>query len=179
MCTIRGRYRQCGINPSGDGRGIIDIQEAHRCNGSEVWIRSDLGTRILRLESHIRPLSLNDLGTLGPTLPICWGEGDQTRTPTNGDACAVLGNDACWEDIDGNSTVEVDTMWIPTPLILWKKMTDEVLGTYDVVDMGARQSGTTPRDELCEVESGCRSLEFSEEMGTRPPSSAYQAAGPS
>ena len=61
LCAIHDRYRICGINPCGDGRGIVDTQEVPYCNGMEVWIRPDTGSRTLSLNSHIRPRSLNDI----------------------------------------------------------------------------------------------------------------------
>ena len=122
LCTIRDRYRHCGINPSVDWRGVVDIQEAPHCNGLEVWARSDLGTRTLSLNSHIRPLSMNDLRTRGLMLPLRWGEEDKMRTLTKGEDCAVLGNAARWKDIERNGAVQVGTLWRSTRLILrgWK-----------------------------------------------------------
>ena len=40
--TIQDRYRQCGANPIGDGRGVIDIQEiphllALECGSDQIW----------------------------------------------------------------------------------------------------------------------------------------------
>ena len=54
LCAIHDRYRHCEINPCGDGRGIVDTQEVPYCNGLEVWIRPDTGTRTLSLHIHIR-----------------------------------------------------------------------------------------------------------------------------
>ena len=61
------------------------------------------------------------------------------------------------------------------PAILWEKMLIEVFGTYDTIDMITYDFGTIPCGELREEERGCPMVEFLEEMGTKPPSSDYQA----
>ena len=82
MCTIQDRYRRFGLGPSGDGRGVIDIQEAPRCIGLDVGIRSELGDRGLCLDSRVRNLSSGDLRTRGiqTQWPICCGRDVIPRT---------------------------------------------------------------------------------------------------
>ena len=63
--TARDRYRQCGINPSGDELGVIDMQGVSNCIGLDVWVRSVTGARTLSLNSHLRPLCLNGQRTRG------------------------------------------------------------------------------------------------------------------
>ena len=133
--TIRDRYRQCGINPCGDGRGVVDMQEAPYFVGLEVWIRSDVWMRTLSLNSHIRPWSLSALKTHGANLPWCWEIDDIPRTLSNGETCAVLGNALRWKEIDRVSSVEIYTQWRPTPLGLRKKIPGEVFGTYDLMNL--------------------------------------------
>ena len=83
-----------GLNPVGDGRGVVDIQEIPHCIGLEVWIRLEAGGRQLSLRSHIETRSLGDLRTLGEKtqLPMRYGADDIPRTLTGGEACVVLGN---------------------------------------------------------------------------------------
>ena len=87
-CTIQDRYRQCVLNPSGGGRGVIDIQEVPHCIGLEVRIRSEMGTRGRSSDIHIRHLSWNDLRwrKLRTQLLICWGKGDLPGTLSEGAA---------------------------------------------------------------------------------------------
>ena len=174
LCTIHGRYRLCGINPCGGGRGIVDTQEVPYCNGMEVRIRADTGSRTLSLNSHIRPRSLNDIRAGTVAMPLCWGEDDKIRMLTKGEICSVMGNAAGWKDIEGNGTVEVDTMWRSTPVVLWKKIPNEVFGTYDAIDVSA-SFDYIPCGELREEEIGCPRVECLEEMGMRPPASDYQS----
>ena len=88
--TIRDRYRQCGINSCGDGGGIVDTQELPYCNGLEVWIGSDTWARTWILDIHIPPLSLNDIRVRGFTMPLRWGNDDQTRTLAKGEVCSLM-----------------------------------------------------------------------------------------
>ena len=63
LCAIQDRYRIGGLNPVGDGRGVVDIQETPHCIGLEVWISLEVGCRKLSLNSHIKTRRLNGLRT--------------------------------------------------------------------------------------------------------------------
>ena len=102
-------------------------------------------------------------------IPWRWGNDNEMRELTNGEICAVLGNAICWQGIEGNGTVEVDTMWRSTPMILWGEIPNEVFGTYDTIDMKTYDFGASACEEIREEESGCQRVEFLEEMGMKPP----------
>ena len=63
-----------------------------------------------------------------------------------------MGNAACWTDIEGGGAVEIDTLWRPTPVVMWKEILNEVFGTYDSIDMSTYEFGHSPCDELREEE---------------------------
>ena len=89
MCTIRDRYRKCGLHPNGDGIGVINIQEIPHFFGLEARLRPDSGTRCLSLKRHIRTLSMGDRKTRGLVFPMCLGTDDKPRISKRGESRMV------------------------------------------------------------------------------------------
>ena len=120
LCTMQGRYRSCGLNPSGDRRGVVDIQDIPHCIGLEVWVRLETGERISSVNSHQKTRSLNDLraNELRNNFPRCGGLDDLPRLLTGGEVCMVMGGSQRWGEIDGNTNFERDTIWRSTPLVV-------------------------------------------------------------
>ena len=176
LCTLYDRYQRCGITPCGDGRGIVEIHEIPYRAGLEVRIRSEFGVRTLSLNSHVRPVSLNDLKNHEYNLHWCWAKDDLPRKLAHGETCAVLGNAMCWKEIDRWPSVEIDTQWRSTPLVFWAKILNGVFGTYDFLPRSTYELGGMPCDELETKEESNIRFEYLENLGAKPSDEAYYAS---
>ena len=83
----------------------------------------------MSLNSHSRPLSMNDLKTHGAKFSWSWGSGDFPTPLANGDTCAVVRNASQREEVGVIPSVEIDTQCMPTPLVLRKQISTDVFGT--------------------------------------------------
>ena len=111
----------------------------------------------MSLNIHIKTRSLNDLRTkeLRNQLPRCYGAEDAPGFLTGGEVCMAMGNTQWWENIDGNTNFERDSIRRPTPVVMWQKILDEAFGTYDMMGVSSYQlCATLPADELKEGRRG-------------------------